>query len=110
MIKFETISFDNKNLKLLNKCIFEMIDFETAYINEDENTDNLELYFPKHIIREDKNKCLSILEDLKEWSKDNYLHILTPLYQYVIYHIFKSYFDIKEDTEMQLEENEVDSE
>ena len=106
MINFDTISFDEKSLRILNKCIFEMVEFETSFANDTCDKEDLELYFPKHIIREDKQKCIDILEDLKEWSKDNYIHELTPLYQYVIYHIFKSYVDFKDDIEKQLEDGE----
>ncbi len=99
MIIFNTIAGTRKILREINNCIYEMIDFELYYYDEDREQEFLESYFPSHLCRENSKKCMDILIDLKEWTLDEYLHDLTCLHEYALYKIFNSYFDCAEDLE-----------
>lgn len=106
MITFFTLNTSNKVLKIINNCIEEMI--ENALIlspltedsNDKEKFEFLEAFFPLHLCRENLNKCINVINDLLEWSRDNYLHDLTCVHEYALFRIFKSFFNEKEDYEL----------
>lgn len=105
MITFISLETTNKVLKIINNCINEMIDNELSLYydidkdDENEVMDFLERLFPKYLCREDLKKCMNVLHDLKEWTKDSYLHDLTCVHEYALFHIFEHFFDEKEDFE-----------
>lgn len=116
MIIFRTCNTTTRVLREINRCINEMVDFELSYYyeyyeyqDEKEKEEFLKQYLPEYLCREDAKKCMNVLLDLNEWTKDLYLHEMTCLHEYALYHIFKSYFDCAEDIAKEREEGEEDS-
>ena len=104
MITFIPLVTTNRVLRIINNCIEEMIENEFSYYDlikddEEEKFDYLLSFFPKHLCRENLKKCSDAFEDLLEWAQDNYLHELTSIHEYTLFHIFHSYFNEKEDFE-----------
>ena len=60
---------------------------------------SLESFFPKHLCRQNIEKCINTLHDLQDWTRDNYLHELTGLHEYVLFRIFQDFFNQKDDFE-----------
>lgn len=100
MIVFSSLITSLRVLRIINNCIYEMLDFELSYCpDEDEIEEFAQNYFPKNLCRENPKKYMNILIELKEWSLDSYLHQLTCLHEYALFKIFNSYFDCFEGTE-----------
>lgn len=104
MITFIPLETTTKVLRIINNCIKEMIDNELFYFNlskdtDEEKIDYLMHFFPKHLCREEPQKCINALHDLLEWSQDSFFHDLTCIHEYALFKIFGSFFDEKEDYE-----------
>lgn len=72
----------------------------TEYIelrDADDPYDSLDLFFPKYMLREQKDKCLSIAEDLYYWSGDNFTHKLTPIHESGLYNFLLRVQEYKSD-------------
>lgn len=106
MITFFTLNTSNKVLRIINNCIEEMIENElilsplTEESNDKEKFEFLEAFFPSHLCSENSSKCINVIDDLLEWVRGNYLHDLTCVHEYVLFRIFKSFFNEKEDYEL----------
>lgn len=111
MIIFHSCNTTGRVLKEINRCINDMVDYELSFYyeyDENEKIEFLEQYFPEHLCREDANKCMNVLIELKEWTRDLYLHEMTCLHEYALYKIFESYFDVAEDLAEEREEGKED--
>lgn len=92
MIKIYGIK--NKNiLKRANKHIEDFIyTFRDDLYESEQSGEEDSIYeevFPKFMLRENKQNCISIIEDLSEWVVDKYIHTLKPVYEYVFYGIIQ---------------------
>jgi hypothetical protein len=62
--------------------------------------------FPEHLYRKNKEKCIEIANELREWVRDSSVHTLKPLYEYVLINIL---YNIKDLQEYYLGEDKMDS-
>ncbi len=107
MILFRSCITTGRVLRLINNCINEMLEFELSFYNdESELQEFVENYFPEYLCRENPQKCMNVLIELKEWTLDFYLHELTCLHEYALFKIFNSYFESFEDAEEHIQKNE----
>lgn len=98
MIRFVGFNSSVRVLKEINYRLTEMLDIEFCFA--DEMGIDINDYFPSYLCRESPDKCRNIIEDLREWVDDYYLHDHTCLHEYVLYRIINNYFDVKEDLDI----------
>ncbi len=99
MILFKGCITTRRVLRQINNCINQMLECEISFYDSSESQELIEEYFPKHLCRENPKKCMEILNELQEWTLDNYLHELTCLHEYSLFKIFNFYFDFLEEME-----------
>lgn len=102
MLHFSVLETSIKVLRIINNCIEAMIDYALSLIEDsdkEEKVEFLESFFPKHLCRQNIEKCINTLHDLQDWTRDNYLHELTGLHEYVLFRIFQDFFNQKDDFE-----------
>lgn len=88
-------------LKKVNRniyCILELfmeccksLDYETF----------IEEIFPNHYSRKNLDKCISIVKELDEYTRDLYTHNLNPLQEYALFYLLEWWLDV---TEYELDE------
>jgi len=93
------IAFDTEFIEYFNKKIH--IFLEVDIFHEDSGfslESTLSGLFPKHLIREQKEKCKSVMENLFDWTGDEYLHTMTAFHEVGLYHFLGYIRDLREDT------------
>ncbi|MFG6319085.1 MAG: hypothetical protein K1W33_04370, partial [Clostridia bacterium] len=85
MILFKGCITTRRVLRQINNCINQMLECEISFYDSSESQELIEEYFPKHLCRENPKKCMEILNELQEWTLDNYLHELTCLHEYSLF-------------------------
>ncbi|MCJ8007307.1 hypothetical protein ACFFF5_07365 [Lederbergia wuyishanensis] len=80
----------------LLRCANEKInDFIESYFEF--NDDDFSDIFPNIIYETKEKQCRQAAKDLYLWSKDDFVHTLTPLHEYALYSIINISSDIDED-------------
>lgn len=92
------IAFDTEFIEYFNKKIHIFLEVD---IFHDDSGFSLESMlpglFPKHLIREQEEKCKSVMEDLFDWTGDEYLHTMTAFHEVGLYHFLDYIRDLRED-------------
>ncbi|ARI78805.1 hypothetical protein [Halobacillus mangrovi] len=94
------ISFTvSKNVKIIVNKVLEEISDCFLSICEDSGDFHIHLpyLFPPHLIRNEYDKCKKIVYDILDFTKDDYPHTLSPLYEYVLYHLIDWYIDVSDE-------------
>ncbi|MFI8685871.1 hypothetical protein [Rossellomorea sp. NPDC077527] len=106
MIKLYVDNSTEEFLLAVHKNINEFFDFYIT-IQEDYEADfRYEGIFPDFLFRTNKSKCNNVVKELHEFSMDRYIHTLSPLHEYALFHIIKYCEDIHNDYEEDKEEGE----
>lgn len=97
---FETnmIIFRTEFAEYFNKKIHDFL--RVHYIDvysEDESSDRIEWFFPKYLIREQKEKCITTFEELYEWTGDRYGHSMTAFHEMGLYWFLDYIHDLRKD-------------
>jgi hypothetical protein len=85
MIVFDSgfVEYNNRKIhQLLLVEFFDDFDEELFY-------DDLEAFFPKHLVRDQREKCAKVLRDLYYWSDDEFKHKLTPFHEVGLYNFLE---------------------
>ncbi|HSW98389.1 MAG TPA: hypothetical protein VLF71_00980 [Candidatus Saccharimonadales bacterium] len=92
------IVFNTEFASYFNKKIHEflLVEFFDDY-RQDYVLESLEWFFPKHLIREQKDKCAVVLEDLFDWTDDEYWHTMTAFHEIGLYRFLDYMRDLRED-------------
>ncbi|HBY19789.1 MAG: hypothetical protein A2Y24_01485 [Clostridiales bacterium GWE2_32_10] len=84
----------NELEKRVNKNVNEIIEFYIDYL---EISEDIDVIFPSHLVRKEKDKCINIIYDLRDFSLDNSKHKLKPIYEYALYHIINYFQEVMKD-------------
>lgn len=97
-------------LKKVNNNIYLIIElFNESCKGLDYETFLVEI-FPEFLCRKNKEKCLEILKELEEYTRDDYYHNLRPIQEYVLFHLLEWWLDVTEcDFEEIVDEKEIKS-
>ncbi|MEL3972053.1 hypothetical protein AAEO50_07165 [Rossellomorea oryzaecorticis] len=99
MIKVYVDNITNEFLSSVNKNIKEFLEFYITTQEDNEDEFRYEGIFPEFLFRTNKSKCKHVVKELYEFSKDRYIHTLSPLHEYALFHIIKYCEDIYSDYE-----------
>ena len=82
--------------KKVSQHLFAFIDIvKDLCDNIDDDDDYFELFFPDFLVRKNGKRCREVITELHEWADDDYMHYLTPLHEYALYHILKLCEDLE---------------
>lgn len=86
----------------ISECILEKVNHNIYLILElftesckglDYETFLVEI-FPKHFVRKNMHRCIEIIDELTEYSRDLYLHELTPVQEYALFYLFEWWLEV----------------
>ncbi|WP_373898807.1 hypothetical protein ACER0A_004905 [Haloimpatiens sp. FM7315] len=97
-------------LKKVNKNIYQIIElFNESCKGLDYETFIVEI-FPEFLCRKNKERCLEVLKELEEYTRDDYYHNLRPIQEYALFHLLEWWVDVTEcDFEEVVVEKEIKS-
>ncbi|MCM3269275.1 hypothetical protein [Paenibacillus elgii] len=90
MLKIYLSNISSEFMIKANKQFAEFIDyfyFLFEDMKEDVNYDISGDVFPKFYYRKNKLRCHDIITDLYDWSHDDFIHELKPIYEFAVFHI-----------------------
>lgn len=92
------IIFKTEFAEYFNKKIhdFLRVHYVDVY-SEDESSDFVEWLLLKYLIREQKEKYLTIFEELYEWTGDKYWHSMTAFHEMGLYYFLEYIHDLRDD-------------
>ena len=99
--------FDSYFSDYLNKKIHIFVATEVELnggFDDEMFTLSLESYFPAHLIREQKERCIEVFKDLMYWTNDSFMHEMTPFHELALYG-----FLVSLETERNSDEEQFDS-
>ena len=83
-------------LNKINRNIYLMIElFNESCKGLDYDTFLVEI-FPEFLCRSNKERCLEVLKELEEYTRDRYLHNLKPIHEYALFHLIEWWLDVSE--------------
>ena len=88
-ISKEILNKVNRNIY----CIIEL--FNESCKGLDYDTFIVEI-FPEFLCRSNRERCLEVLSELEEYTKDRYLHNLKPIHEYALFHLIEWWLDVSE--------------
>ena len=91
------IDFNCSRSTIYGKIIHNYLEAE-LFGDPDINVgDMIEYYFPKYLYREQYQKCISVFEDLYEWTVDPFWHSLTAFHEVALYYFLLEMEQLKGD-------------
>lgn len=95
------LGLDTELNKKVQDKIYRFINYFVEGLEECDSQEDEDYYyeivFPKFIVRHNRELCKKVIMDLRDWSKDLYVHTLKPLYEYVFFYILQYCEDIDKD-------------
>lgn len=97
-------------LRKINKNIYLIIElFNESCEGLDYETFLVEI-FPEFLCRKNQEKCIEILKELEEYTRDNYYHNLKPIQEYALFHLLGWWLEVTNcDFEETIDENDIKS-
>jgi len=93
------ILFRTEFTEYFNKKIHIFLDAEIFYDDSGMVLDDLlDIFFPKYLIREQRKKCKEVMEDLFDWTGDDYWHTVTAFHEMGLYYFLEFIQDLRKDT------------
>lgn len=93
------IIFETEFAAYFNKKIHIFLEAEIFYDRSGMVLDDqLDLFFPKHLIREQEKKCKVVMEDLFDWTGDEYPHRMTAFHEMGLWRFLDFMGDLRQDT------------
>lgn len=86
----------NSILKKMNNNIFGIIELFTECCKGSGYETFIEEIFPSHYCRRNLKRCLEIVQELEEYTKDLYIHNLSPLQEYALFYLLEWWLDVTE--------------
>jgi len=83
--------FNKKIHQFLLTYLFEL------YTESDDFAGALHMFFPKHLVREQKEKCAMVMEDLLDWTNDKYWHTMTAFHEVGLYYFLNYVSNLRDD-------------
>lgn len=79
-------------------CMFELLEATCEGLSYEEILDGI---FPQHILQKSLDKCVSIVKELHNMTKDNYKReCLAPIYEWTLYCTILWWIDVADDIEL----------
>lgn len=78
----------------INEVIYEIVNTFIEIFEDDDFVIIMPSIFPQNLVRKNFSSCKNAIYDLREYSKDKYLHYLTPFYEYALYHLIDWYIEL----------------
>ncbi|EQB85831.1 hypothetical protein J2Z44_004302 [Clostridium punense] len=101
----------NTLLEKVNRNIYLILELYIETCKGLDYEDILDEIFPFHFVRKNKEKCIEVIEELKEYTTDFYLHELNPVQQYALFHLIEWWLEVTEyEFEEIIDEKELISE
>lgn len=101
----------NTLLEKVNRNIYLILELYIETCKGLDYEDILDEIFPFHFVRKNKEKCIEVIEELKEYAIDFYLHELNPVHQYALFHLIEWWLEVTEyEFEEIIDEKELISE
>lgn len=98
-------------LEKINENIYEIIEFFNEISKGNECEVFLAEVFPEFLVRKNKERCIEILKELEEYTRDFHYHNITPIQKYVLYHLFEWWLEVTEcDFNQVIDENDIKTE
>lgn len=91
-VHYSVMEYANEKLANFIELYYDLI-----FYGGDDN-EMLFMFFPDITVLEKKEKCFQTIKDLYYWTQDRYIHELTPLHEYAIYHILLAHENLHGDT------------
>ncbi|OOM05684.1 hypothetical protein [Clostridium saccharobutylicum] len=97
-------------LRKVNKNIYLIIElFNKSCKDLDYETFLVEI-FPEFLCRKNKEKCIEVLKELEEYTRDDYYHNLKPIQEYALFNLLGWWLEVTDcDFEETIEENDIKS-
>lgn len=93
----------NKNIYLIIELFNEScegLDYETFLVE----------IFPEFLCRKNQEKCIEVLKELEEYTRDHYYHNLKPIQEYALFNILGWWLEVTDcDFEETIDENDIKS-
>lgn len=97
MIRIFIENIEETFLKEANKKLEELLNFYFDPYDSLEEECVIKDIFPRHLYRKNKEKCINVAFELREYISDLSIHNLTPLHEYALSRILWTIKDIEED-------------
>lgn len=83
-------------LNKVNRNIYLMIElFNESCKGLDYDTFLVEI-FPEFLCRSNRDRCLEVLKELEEYTRDRYSHNLKPIHEYALFHLIEWWLEVSE--------------
>lgn len=79
------IIFPNLYYKKLNYIVHHFLDC-SVFLEGIDVGDWVEEIFPKYLYREQFQKCMSVLDELYNWTEDQFTHQMTAFHEFALFH------------------------
>ena len=91
--------------KIINEnvcCMIEgLVDFNEPELCEE----MMDCFFPEYMVDDDVEKCVKIIKNLYNMTKDSYeREYLPPLYEWVLFYVISNWIDLAKDLDLTLNE------
>jgi hypothetical protein len=84
LIKIYVDDLDKTLIQAANKQLDDYLEFYFHPYDSLQEDYIIEAIFPTYLYRQNKEKCIEIAQELREWIKDSNMHTLTPLHEYAL--------------------------
>lgn len=97
-------------LRKINKNIYLIIElFNESCKGLDYETFLVEI-FPEFLCRKNQEKCIEVLKELEEYTRDSYYHNLKPIQEYALFNLLGWWLEVTDcDFEETIDENDIKS-
>lgn len=110
MIKADT-EISKGILEKVNQNIYSLLAYFIEYCKVDNYENILEEIFPVHYVRKNKERCIEVIDELKEYILDTYLHSLNPVQEYVLFHLIEWWLAVTDvELDQTVDEKEIKNE
>ncbi|QGU95442.1 hypothetical protein GOM49_10390 [Clostridium bovifaecis] len=87
-------------IEFFNECC-KGLDYETFLVE----------IFPEFLVRKNKERCIEVVQELEEYTKDFHYHNLTPIQKYALFHLFEWWLEVSEcDFDQVIDEKDIKTE
>lgn len=110
MIKADT-KISESILEKVNQNIYFLLEYFIEMCKGSNYENILEEIFPAHYVRKSRDKCIEVIDELKEYTEDTYLHTLNPIQQYALFYLIEWWQEVTEcELDQKVDEKEIQTE
>lgn len=98
-------------LEKVNQNIYFLLEYFIEICKGANYENILEEIFPDHLVRNNKERCLQVVDELNEYTKDTYLHTLNHIQEYALFYLIEWWIEVTEcELDQIVDEKEIETE